>query len=147
MNKYIRGIESLIDQSNLGEKILKLEQTSTIPLTEEEMHCYEGLDKKITRCMLKAQKKCCKLYIALLSIVLSEVVDLHISPVDFLLCIFFGNLSNSPLFAFGTTGCCLNCLLLRSVTLWQVFPRPVNLARDTLPSPARGAASWSSVID
>ena len=59
--KYKRIIEEMIDNVNIVDMILLLEQTVTTLMLDTDMAKYEELDNIITKCMLKAEKRCRKL--------------------------------------------------------------------------------------
>lgn len=51
-----------MDNAYIVDTILLLEQSATIPMSNADMVKYEKLDNIITKCMLKAEKKCRKLH-------------------------------------------------------------------------------------
>ena len=53
-----------LDDKNIDEIVINLEKNETIPLSARDAEIYETVDKIITDCMLKAKKKCRKLFMA-----------------------------------------------------------------------------------
>ena len=61
--------------------ILLLEQTATIPILDADMEKCEELDDIITKCMLKAEKKCRKLFMG--GVPFPPELVIHLNLINF----------------------------------------------------------------
>ena len=52
----------MLAAANIAQQVIALELSVTIPMTTQDIDKYETIDKCITKCMLKAEKKCRKLH-------------------------------------------------------------------------------------
>ena len=68
--------------ANIAQQVIALELTVTIPMTTQDIDKYELLDKCIIKCMLKAEKKCRKLYMG--GVPFSPELVAHLNAINFL---------------------------------------------------------------
>ena len=54
--RYIKILESMLDEADILSTIITLENNASVPLPDNNMQSYEVFDNTITRCMLHAEK-------------------------------------------------------------------------------------------
>ena len=78
---YIKILDKMMAAANIAQQVIALELTVTIPMTTQDIDKYELLDKCITKCMLKAEKKCRKLYMG--GVPFSPELVAHLNAINF----------------------------------------------------------------
>jgi len=79
--KYIKLLDKMLAAADIATRVTKLELSVTIPMTTADMEAYEEIDKCITKCMLKAEKKCRQLYMG--GVLFSPELVQHINNINF----------------------------------------------------------------
>ena len=57
VKKYQQLLYSLAEDADIADRVLLLEETATVPLSDDSAEGYEELERIITRCMIQAEKK------------------------------------------------------------------------------------------
>ena len=81
MSKYIKILEELLDTADIIDTLIQLEDTVSNSSSATDIETYEQIYYIITKCMLKAEKLCRKLYKG--EVPLSPDLVIHLTSINF----------------------------------------------------------------